>query len=118
MHCGVTLSYQFLPYLPSWVPVTKTRGGTPIPYPLAPDRESCRVSQSSIDFMACQSLPCPVDSIAQCGISLPQEVGGAAPSPASCSNYATGSWTELGSDGRCLFLSGLLHQHSSLQPLA
>lgn len=79
MHCGVTLSYQFLPYLPSWVPVTKTRGGTPIPYPLAPDRESCRVSQSPIDFMACQSLPCPVDSIAQCGISLPQEVGGQHP---------------------------------------
>lgn len=76
MHCGVTLSYQFLPYLPSWVPVTKTHGSTPIPYPLAPDRESCRVSQSPIDFMACQSLPCPVDSIAQCGISLPQEVGG------------------------------------------
>lgn len=32
------------------------------------------MSQSPIDFMACQSLPCPVESIAQCSISLPQEV--------------------------------------------
>lgn len=72
MHCEVTLSSSLTCLHGCLLP---RPGVIPPFHTLAPERESSRVSQSPIDFMACQSLPCPVESIAQCSINLPQEVG-------------------------------------------
>lgn len=76
MHCEVTLSSSLTCLHGCLLP---RPGVIPTFHTLAPDRESSRVSQSPIDFMACQSLPCPVESIAQCSISLPPGSGGQHP---------------------------------------
>lgn len=101
MHCEVTLSSSLTCLHGCLLP---RPGVIPTFHTLAPDRESSGVSQSPIDFMACQSLPCPVESIAQCSISLPPGSGGQHPPQLlALVLTATGSWIELGSDRHRLF---------------
>lgn len=118
MHCEVTLSSSLTCLHGCLLP----RPGVIPPF-LAPERESSRVSQSPIDFMACQSLPCPVESIAQCSINLPQEVGDSTlPSFLLLYSQQQDPGLSLALMAPPLSslppLSRLLHQHSSLQPLA